>query len=143
MLLNGQKSILKIESQFYKEVIKIGKIIRDKRYTNTLWCLCNNYEEFLQFAKDLFLYKGLEIYGTMCEEERWIEDEYDWSYLFGVDIRTGEDEENDEYWEEAVDPINDTYEMKEKPNENEYPVVVHYDNYHKNVLWMSLNKLKE
>ena len=124
-------------------MIKIGKIIRDKRYTNTLWCLCNNYEEFLQFAKDLFLYKGLEIYGTMCEEERWIEDEYDWSYLFGVDIRTGEDEENDEYWEEAVDPINDTYEMKEKPNENEYPVVVHYDNYHKNVLWMSLKKLKE
>ena len=124
-------------------MIKIGKIVRDERYTNTLWCLCNNHEEFLQFAKDLFLYKGLEIYGTMCEEERWIEDEYDWSYLFGVDIRTGEDEENDEYWEEAVDPINDTYEMKEKPNENEYPVVVHYDNYHKNVLWMSLNKLKE
>ena len=124
-------------------MIKIGKIVRDGRYINTLWCLCNNYEEFLQFAKDLFLYKGLEIYGTMCEEERWIEDEYDWSYLFGVDIRTGEDEENDEYWEEAVDPINDTYEMKEKPNENEYPVVVYYDNYHKNVLWMSLNKLKE
>lgn len=124
-------------------MIKIGKIVRDERYTNTLWCLCNNYEEFLQFAKDLFLYKGLEIYGSICEEERWIEDEYDWSYLFGVDIRTGEDEENDEYWEEAVDPINDTYEMKEKPNENEYPVVVHYDNYHKNVLWMSLNKLKE
>ena len=124
-------------------MIKIGKIVRDERYENTLWCLCNNYEEFLQFAKDLFLYKGLEIYGTMCEEERWIEDEYDWSYLFGVDIRTGEDEENDEYWEEAVDPINDTYEIKEKPNENEYPVVVHYDNYHKNVLWMSLNKLKE
>ena len=121
----------------------MGKIVRDERWENTLWCLCNNYEEFLQFAKDLFLYKGLEIYGTMCEEERWIEDEYDWSYLFGVDIRTGEDEENDEYWEEVVDPINDTYEMKEKPNENEYPVVVHYDNYHKNVLWMSLNKLKE
>ena len=52
-------------------------------------------------------------------------------------------EENDEYWEEAVDPINDTYEITEKPNECEYPVVVHYDNYHKNVLWMSLNKLKE
>ena len=124
-------------------MIKIGKIVRDERYTNTLWCLCNNYEEFLQFAKDLFLYKGLEIYGTMREEERWIEDEYKWSYLFGVNIRTSEDEENDEYWEEAVDPINDTYEIKEKPNENEYPVVVHYDNYHKNVLWMSLNKLKE
>ena len=116
---------------------------RDERYENTLWCLCNNYEEFLQFAKDLFIYKGLEIYGTMCEEERWIEDEYEWSYLFGVDIREYEDEENNEYREEAVDPINDAYEMKEKPNENEYPIVVHYDNYHKNVLWMSLNKLRD
>lgn len=123
-------------------MIKIGKIVRDERYENTLWCLCNNEDEYIQFAKDLFLYKGLEIYGTMCEEERWIEDEYQWSYLFGVDIRTGENEENDEYWEEAVDPINDTYEIKEKPNENEYPVIVHYDNYHKNVLWMSLDKLK-
>lgn len=123
-------------------VIKIGKIVRDERYTNTLWCLCNNYDEFLQFSKDLFLYKGLEIYGTMCEEERWIEDEYEWSYLFGVDIREYEDAENDEYYEEAVNPISDTYEMKEKPNENEYPVVVHYDNYNKNVLWMSLEKLK-
>lgn len=123
-------------------MIKIGKIVRDERYTNTLWCLCNNYDEFLQFSKDLFLYKGLEIYGTMCEEERWIEDEYEWSYLFGVDIREYEDEENDEYCEEAVNPISDAYEMKEKPNENEYPVVVHYDNYHKNVLWMSLEKLK-
>lgn len=123
-------------------MIKIGKIVRDERYTNTLWCLCENEDDYIQFAKDLFLYKGLEIYGTMCEEERWIEDEYQWSYLFGVDIRTGEDEENDEYWEEAVDPINDTYEITEKPNKSEYPVIVHYDNYHKNVLWMSLNKLK-
>lgn len=125
-----------------EEMIKIGKIVRDERYTNTLWCLCENEDDYIQFAKDLFLYKGLEIYGTMCEEERWIEDEYQWSYLFGVDIRTGEDEENDEYWEEAVDPINDTYEITEKPNKSKYPVIVHYDNYHKNVLWMSLNKLK-
>ena len=118
-------------------------ITRDERYENTLWCLCENEDDYIQFAKDLFLYKGLEIYGTMCEEERWIEDEYEWSYLFGVDIREYEDEENNEYREEAVDPINDVYEMKEKPNENEYPIVVHYDNYHKNVLWMSLNKLRD
>ena len=122
-------------------MIEIGKIVRDERYSNTIWCLCNNYDEFLQFAKDLFLYKGLEtIYGNIDEEERWIDNEYDWSYLFGVDICTFENE--NEYWEEAVDPINDTYEIKEKPNEDEYPVVVHYDNYHKNVLWMSLEKLK-
>ena len=118
-------------------------ITRDERYENTLWCLCENEDDYIQFAKDLFLYKGLEIYGTMCEEERWIEDEYEWSYLFGVDIREYEDEEKNEYREEAVDPINDVYEMKEKPNENEYPIVVHYDNYHKNVLWMSLNKLRD
>lgn len=119
----------------------MGQIIRDERYENTIWCLCNNEEEYYQFAKDLFLYKGLSIWGTMCEDERWIKDEYVWSSLFGVDIVEGEDEDG-YYWEKAVNPINDTYEIEERPDDSEYPVVVHYDNYHKNVLWMSLNKMR-
>lgn len=120
----------------------MGQIVRDERYTNTLWCLCNNYGEYLQFAKDLYLYKGLDVWGTMCEDERWIEDKQDWYYLFDVDYER-ENEDTGECWDEDIDPINDAYEIKEKPNEDEYPVVVHYDNYHKNILWMSLNKLKE
>lgn len=123
-------------------MIKIGQIVRDERWTNTLWCLCNNYDEYLQFAKDLYLYKGLDIWGLRCENERWIEDKRDWYDLFDVDYER-ENEDTGECWDEDIDPINDTYEIKEKPNEDEYPVVVHYDNYHKNVLWMSLNKLKE
>ena len=121
----------------------MGKIVRDERWENTLWCLCNNYDEYLQFAKDLYLYKGISIWGTMCEDEKWIDNEYEWSDLFGVNIVEWEDSETSEYFEKAVDPINDAYEIKEKPSEDEYPVIVHYDNYHKNVLWMSLNKLKE
>lgn len=117
------------------------KIVRDERYTNTLWCLCRNYNEYLQFAKDLFLLKGKEIYGVMCDDEMWIEDEYEWSDIFDVEILTGYDEVNEEFWEYAVDPINDTYEIKEKPNENEYPVIIYYDDYRKDILWMSLNKL--
>lgn len=117
----------------------MGQIIRDERYTNTIWCLCNNYEEYKQFAKDLFLYKGLDAHWGHDEEARWINDEFIWSDLFSVNILYGEDEY--EAWEEAVDPINDEYEIEERPEEDEYPVVVHYDNYHKNVLWMSLNKL--
>ena len=32
----------------------MGRIVRDERYVDVIWCLCNNYEEYLQFAKDLF-----------------------------------------------------------------------------------------
>lgn len=131
-----------VKTSFICRVVGMGKIIRDERYENTIWCLCNNYEEYLQFARDLFLYKGIDVWGTFCKKERWIDNEYEWSELFGVDARSGEDGKNGEYWEKPVDPINDSYDMKEKPKSEEYPVIVHYDNYHKNVLWMSLEKLK-
>lgn len=122
----------------------IGKIVRDKRYKNTIWCLCNNYEEYVQFAKDLFLFTGLtNLWGAYDEYRRWVDDELKWSELFGVDLIKGEDEENDEYWEGAVDPINDVYEIKEKPDDDEYPVAVQYDDFHKNLLWVSLERLKK
>ena len=57
--------------------------------------------------------------GTMCEDEKWIDNEYEWSDFFGVNIVEWEDSETGEYFEKAVDPINDTYEIKEKPNEHE------------------------
>lgn len=129
----------------------MGKIVRDERYTNTVWCLCNNYEEYLQFAKDLWLYTDIDhggiwnvyLYGERIKnEERWFTDSYVWSNLFGVDRIDIPDPENDgwiiEYY---VDPINDTYEIKEKPEEDEYPVVVQYS-LHGELMWISLNKLK-
>lgn len=72
-----------------------------------------------------------------------MDDELKWSELFGVDLIKGEDEENDEYWEGAVDPINDVYEIKEKPDDDWYPVVVQYDDFYKNLLWVSLERLKK
>lgn len=122
----------------------IGKIVRDKRHKNIIWCLCNNYEEYVQFAKDLFLFTGLtNLVGVYDEYRRWVDDELKWSELFGVDLIKGEDEENDEYWEGAVDPINDVYEIKEKPDDDEYPVAVQYDDFYKNLLWVSLERLKK
>ena len=132
-----------IESQFYKKKKKIGHIVRDERFTDTIWCLCNNYEEYLQFAKDLFLYKGLyNQYSGKYNSERWIKSKYEWSVIFDVPEKTTVDDNGIE-WEEDVDPIMDTYDIREKPDENEYPVIIHYDNYHKNVIWISFNKLKE
>lgn len=119
----------------------MGQIIRDERYENTLWCLCNNYEEYLQFAKDLYQLRGKYYWGEYCENEdtKWIEDENEYADIFGIDFIP---DENDEDFEYAPDPMNDTYEMKEKPNENEYPVIVNYSDCYKNVLWISLNKLQ-
>ena len=119
----------------------MGQIVRDERYENTLWCLCNNYEEYLQFAKDLYQLRGKYYWGEYCENEdtKWIEDENEYADIFGIDFIPAE---NDEDFEYAPDPINDTYEMKEKPNENEYPVIVNYSDCYKNVLWVSLNKLQ-
>ena len=124
-------------------MIKIGCIVRDERYVDVIWCLCNNYEEYLQFAKDLFLYRGLyNQYNQEYNNERWIESEYKWSCLFDVSEKITVDDNGVE-WTESVDPINDTYEIKDKPKESEYPVIVQYDNYKNCVLWVSLNKLRE
>lgn len=31
---------------------------KSKRYTNTWWSLCNNYEDYLNFAKEMYQWKG-------------------------------------------------------------------------------------
>lgn len=33
-------------------------IHKSKRYTNTWWSLCNNYEDYLNFAKEMYQWKG-------------------------------------------------------------------------------------
>lgn len=113
----------------------MANIIRDSRYVNTIWCLCNNYEEFLQFSKDLYLYQGLDVYGIMCEEARWIEDVYDWANIFDVDIEVDN--------EEILDPIKDIYEIKDRPKESEYPIVAKFSKCDETLFWVSLNDLKQ
>lgn len=116
---------------------EIGKIIRDKKFSNTIWYFIKNYNEFLQFSKDLFLFKGLtnEFHNIFNEEERWINNSFEWENIFDIQ-RT-----NDNIDLEEIDPINDTYEIEDKPDEDEYPIIIYYDNYAKNILWISLNKL--
>lgn len=115
----------------------MGKIIRDKKFSNTIWYFIKNYNEFLQFLKDLFLFKGLtnEFHNIFNEEERWINNSFEWENIFDIQ-RT-----NDNIDLEEIDPINDTYEIEDKPDEDEYPIIIYYDNYAKNILWISLNKL--
>ena len=119
----------------------MGKLIRDDNWTNTLWCKCTDEQEFYQFAKDLFLFRGMKVCGSFCSEIHWVRDAYDWSELFGVEVMNGEDKEKKMFWREAVDPIDGEYEITIKPKQEEYPVVVHYDSYHKRVTWMSLDKM--
>lgn len=116
---------------------EIGKIIRDKKFSNTIWYFIKNYNEFLQFSKDLFLFKGLtnEFHNIFNEEERWINNSFEWENIFDIQ-RT-----NDNIDLEEIDPINDIYEIEDKPDEDEYPIIIYYDNYAKNILWISLNKL--
>lgn len=60
--------------------------------------------------------------------------------LFDVDSVPVEDNDSDEEYL-PVDPINDVYEIKEKPDNTEYPVIIYYSMYEKELLWVSLNKL--
>lgn len=115
----------------------MGKIIRDKKFSNTIWYFIKNYNEFLQFSKDLFLFKGLtnEFHNIFNEEERWINNSFEWENIFDIQ------KTNDNIDLEEIDPINDTYETEDKPDEDEYPIIIYYDNYAKNILWISLNKL--
>lgn len=105
----------------------MGKIIRDKKFSNTIWYFIKNYNEFLQFSKDLFLFKGLtnEFHNIFNEEERWINNSFEWENIFDIQ-RT-----NDNIDLEEIDPINDTYEIEDKPDEDEYPIIIYYDNYAK------------
>lgn len=131
----------------------MGKIIRDERYTNTVWCLCNNFEEYQQFAKDLWLYTDIErsnFYNVYLNgeriknEERWFDNEYVWRQVFDVDPITAiEVDEDGHEWEieTPIDPINDSYEIKEKPKDEEYPVIVQYS-LKDALFWISINKLK-
>ena len=32
-------------------------IEKSKRYTDTLWCICNDHNEYVQFAKELYLWR--------------------------------------------------------------------------------------
>lgn len=92
------------------------------RYTDTLWCICGNEEEYRNFARELWLYdKRRNSFGgeQFDYKGRWIRHVSDWMFLFGIpDDLTS----NEEYV--ADDPLTYDGEMNEKPEDQEYPIVV-------------------
>lgn len=92
------------------------------RYTDTLWCICGNEEEYRNFARELWLYdKRRNSFGgeQFDYKGRWIRHVSDWMFLFGIpdDLIS-----NEEYV--ADDPLTYDGEMNEKPEDQEYPIVV-------------------
>lgn len=121
-------------------------IEKSKRYTDTLWCICNDHNEYVQFAKELYLWRENDgFFGgeEFTYDDLWFEGNIRrWMDLFGVPYvkEDPDDEFSDEY--EIDDPLTDTYEINEKPEDNEYPVLVHIQRIGNDtqVDWFSLSK---
>lgn len=110
------------------------------RYTDTLWCVCGNEEEYRNFARELWLYdKRRNSFGgeQFDYKGRWVKHVLDWMFLFGIPDDLTSDEEY------AVDdPLTYDGEMNEKPEYQEYPVVVRVEDMDGDLYidWFSLPK---
>lgn len=121
-------------------------IEKSKRYTDTLWCICNDHNEYVQFAKELYLWREND--GFFGGEEFTYDDPWFkgniglWMNVFGVPYikEDPDDELSEEY--EIADPLIDNYEIKEKPENDEYPVLVHVQRIGDDIQidWFSLPK---
>ena len=103
-------------------------IKKSNRYTDTLWCVCNNYEEYCTFVKQMWKWNDSDsTFGgeTFEYKSPWFESTGEWMDAFG--IPWVKEDPNDKYSDEheIKDPLTDTYEITEKPEDDEYPVVVH------------------
>lgn len=122
-------------------------IEKSKRYTDTLWCICNDYNEYVQFAKELYLWRENDgFFGgeDFTYDDPWFEGNIGrWMDLFRVPYakEDSDDEFSDEY--EIDDPLTDTYEINEKPAKDEYPVLVHVQRIGNDtqIDWFNLPKL--
>lgn len=117
-------------------------IVRDQRYFDTLWCKCRDYDEYLEFAKDLYEFTGRDIRLISSgerDDEPWFGKNNigKWAELFGV-----EKIETEGKLAKYPDPAYGEYEITEKPEDNEYPVVVMYDGQDSCLYWVSLNKFE-
>ena len=119
---------------------------KSTRYIDTLWCICNNYDEYLNFAKELYQWKEItgDFGGNQFDyEDNWFDTIGQWMDVFGVPYV--KEYPDDEYsWENEIeDPLTSQYEITEKPNEDEYPVIVHVHKYTNEVQvdWYSIKTL--
>ena len=110
------------------------------RYTDTLWCVCGNEEEYRNFARELWLYdKRRNSFGgeQFDYKGKWVKHVSDWMFLFGIPDDLTSDEEY------AVDdPLTYDGEMNEKPEDQEYPVMVRVEDMDGTLYidWISLPK---
>lgn len=121
----------------------MSKLIESSRYLETVWCICNNFLDYKQFAKDIYTYKkrGNFFGGEQFEyEEEWFgknRKNY-WMDLFGIPYIKSDP--NDKYSEdiEIENPLIDIYEITEKPKDSEYPVIVRYSLVDNSLDWCSI-----
>lgn len=118
------------------------KIIRDVQSEDAVWCLCNDYNEYLQFAKDLYCIEDEGTLQYLGRNNRWFKNDFEWCYLFEA-IPTDK-QINTDWSNGTCNPLIDTeYRICCKPKDKEYPVIVHYERDNEYLLWVSLNKLKK
>ena len=94
-------------------------IVRDKNYTDMIWSYASNEQEYYQFAKDF-----------------WI--------LFENDIGLFYDifEVVDDCYDGFIDPLTDDYQIRNRPDETEYPIIISYCTCNRILTWVSLNDLR-
>jgi len=119
----------------------------NKQYPNTYFEKANNYEEYFKLAKDLFdEFETLMSWSvsTWLEKKHLFNDDIEsWHEFFDtpcLDI----DYENIEGMEdiELIDPKLYDGEIRNKPDESEYPVIVVFDSDLKNIMWQSVSDLE-
>ena len=117
----------------------------NKQYLNTYFAKANNYEEYFKLAKDLFnefdITKEWSV-STWIEKEHLFDNNMEsWYVLFDascldIDYDNIEDMEKD-----FIDPKLYNGEIRNKPDEYEYPVVVVFDSDLKDIMWQSISDL--
>lgn len=93
-------------------------IIKDKNYTDIIWSYALNEREYYQFAKEFWTFFDYDIY----------------LFYDTFEIR-------DECNYELIDPLIDDYQIRNRPDEADYPVIISYCACNKILTWASLNDL--
>jgi len=123
------------------------KWIPNKKYPNTYFAKVNNYKEYFKLVKGL--YNEVEIFYSYINTE-WIEKEHlfnndkeSWYEFFDANcLDINYDNIDDIEDVDLVDPKEYDGDVRVKPKEFEYPVVVIFDGDLKNIMWQSLSDIE-
>lgn len=121
---------------------------KSKRFINTWWSLCTNYEDYLNFAKEMYQWKDEDVIfgGEQFQTDDSLFDSVS-SWMDTFEVPYILEDPNDKYSDmyEINNPLTDKYEIKNKPEENEYPVVVYMYRVqgYFNIDWFSIKELEK